>query len=273
MCYYKMPHTMDRILAKNKTNNYLSTSMKFVVILVLIAILLFAAGQSHAAKRKRFSPKARSISTGDNTCGGSICPQGDLCCSNNYIGFYRNQCYSPSTHHCIPDDFRPAQNCLCGKNDGCCNQVCFDSRHYTCDRHTGELKQIDSPSYSAEPSSYSSPQQSHSEPSNPEVTYSPAPQQTYSQQPSYSSQPQPEPTKQGSCGQFQCGSSDLCCSNNVIGFYSDQCYSPNTHHCIPDEYRPEKNCLCGKYDGCCNRVCFDASRYQCIAGSIVWKGN
>lgn len=320
--------------------------MKIIVaLLVLIALVAFAVDPSTASRVR----KTRSVKTG-YTCGGVTCPPGDLCCSKNYIGSFRNQCYSPKTHHCIPDDFRPAQNCLCGKYDGCCNEVCFDAKFYTCDRHTGQLKPISQPppqpshpsckkhcpekSYPPPEPTYSeptypSPSPSYPEQSCPEESYptqpsypaessytteSSCPEESYPTQPSYPAEsshpvepsypvessypvepsypaessyhaepscpeesyaPQPsysKPSHSGTCGQFQCGSQDLCCSNNVIGFYTDQCYSPSTHHCIPDEYSPHKNCLCGKYDGCCNGVCFDAKHYICKGGSIVWKG-
>ena len=114
-----------------------------LVFIVIVAFTLEIAASKPVKQLRRAS--VRSIKTGGNNCGQFNCGASDRCCSNNFIGPYRNQCYNPSTHHCIPDGFKPSQNCLCGVNDGCCNQVCFDPRHYSCDTSTGRLKQIPSP--------------------------------------------------------------------------------------------------------------------------------
>ena len=74
-----------------------------------------------------------------------------------------------------------------------------------------------------------------------------------------------------SCGQFQCPTGNLCCNNNAIGIYRQQCYNPYTHHCVVDQYIPSQNCLCGNGDGCCKGVCFDANRYKCYNGQIKLK--
>jgi hypothetical protein len=183
------------------------------VALLLVIIASCLAVTAFAGKRRiKTDPGLQ--------CGPFKCPPGDNCCSNNYIGLYRQQCYSPYTHHCIYDEYKPSQNCLCGKNDGCCNQVCYDKNLYYC--QNGQLK----------------------------LKTTPPPSQ---------------------CGQFQCPPGNSCCSNNIIGPYQQQCYSTYTHVCTPDEYQPYKNCLCGKYDGCCKGVCYDKQRYKCDNGVIKLK--
>jgi hypothetical protein len=200
---------------RNSTNKQTTTTtttrMNRSIGLLLLIIASCLAITAFGAKR--------SVKTGLQ-CGQFQCPSGDQCCYNNYIGIYRQQCYNPYTHSCTADEYKPGQNCLCGKSDGCCNQVCYDKQLYYCDYGKIKLKTTPPPA---------------------------------------------------TCGPLQCPYGNQCCTNNIIGPYPQRCYSPNTHVCIPDEYQPYKNCLCGKYDGCCKGVCYDKGLYKCYNGQIKLK--
>lgn len=361
-----------------------SAVLLLVLLLAIVVVVLARLDSPSDARALPHRSNIRPISkaTGGATCGTWNCLPNDLCCQDNYIGPYRFQCYSPQTHHCVADDFRPAQNCLCGKSDGCCNQVCFDAAFYTCNRHNGELTPIDRtyhyppaqppppspqwtpPEHDCEGNEPHPPQPppppeetcEHPEPSpevpppepscppepeptpvptpepscppepSPEVSFEPLPEPTLSEPipeetyiepeptlesppPEETCPPEPEPSPEPSCppypeptpepppeysceeppheptpkpsdscpdehepkycGQFQCGPRDLCCTNNIIGFNKEQCYSPETHHCIRDKYLKKKNCLCAKTDGCCNGVCYNQQHYACAHGDVV----
>lgn len=74
------------------------------------------------------------------------------------------------------------------------------------------------------------------------------------------------------CGDHYCPSGFLCCRSNLIGLRY-QCYHPLSKGCYADKYRSARNCVCGKYYGCCNGVCFNTGNYLCntSTGKLVQR--
>ena len=101
---------------------------------------------------------------------------------------------------------------------------------------------------------------------------------------------------QDECEGFNCGPSDRCCNDTVIGkvCYNEAthkcadniklcgandevcvaagigavCYDPRYSHCIRDMFTEQMH-LCSIHDGVCGGVCYDVTSYRCVGGQIV----
>jgi hypothetical protein len=77
---------------------------------------------------------------------------------------------------------------------------------------------------------------------------------------------------ENTCGTFTCGSKDECCSNNVVGKYTDVCYNPSLTVCTESEGQEGKNCLCATGTKCCGGSCYDPKLYKCVGGHLAQNG-
>jgi len=74
-------------------------------------------------------------------CGNAQCGVSDECCNDAYIG---SVCYDPTTSDCVSGIK------LCGKGEGACGSICFDTSLYTCNAD-GQLLQGSSTPSSPQP--------------------------------------------------------------------------------------------------------------------------